>query len=98
MNIYELYKLIQQRKKELPEKSYTTSLFKEGGDKIIQKVGEEAIEVVLAAKGNSKKRVVEEFADLLFHSLILLSYLDIKPEEILDELERRHQESETTNA
>ena len=83
--------MIETRKKELPEGSYTASLFKKGGDKIIQKVGEEAVEVVVAAKGNDKQRVIEEFADLLFHSLILLSYLDIKPEEILDELERRRQ-------
>ncbi len=89
MTINDLYDLIEQRKRDLPEKSYTASLFKKGGDKIIQKVGEEAVEVVVAAKGKSKPRVVEEFADLLFHSLILLSYLGIRPKEILDELERR---------
>lgn len=90
MKISKLYNLIEKRKQDLPEGSYTTSLFKEGGDKIIQKVGEEAVEVVVAAKGKSKQRVIEEFADLLFHSLILLSYLGIKPKEILDELERRN--------
>lgn len=89
MTIDELYNLIDKRKRDLPEDSYTTSLFKEGGDKIIQKVGEEAVEVVVAAKGTIKQRVIEEFADLLFHSLILLSYLGIKPKEILDELEKR---------
>lgn len=87
--INNLYKLIEKRKKELPEGSYITSLFKEGEDKIVQKVGEEAVEVVIAAKGKIKQRVIEEFADLLFHSLILLSYLGIKPKEILDELEKR---------
>lgn len=75
---------------DLPKDSYTASLFKEGRDKIIQKVGEEAVEVVVAAKGKSKKRVIEELADLLFHSLILLSYLGIKPKEILEELGRRN--------
>lgn len=87
--IEKLYNLIEQRKKEMPEGSYTTSLFREGEDRIIQKVGEEAVEVVVAAKGKVKQRVIEEFADLLFHSLILLSYLGIKPKEILDELEKR---------
>lgn len=89
MTIDNLYNLIEKRKKNLPKNSYTTYLFQEGEDRIIQKVGEEAVEVVVAAKGKSKQRVVEEFADLLFHSLILLSYLGIKPKEILDELERR---------
>lgn len=89
MIIEKLYKLIEERKRDLPKGSYTASLFKEGGDKIIQKVGEEAVEVVVAAKGKSKKRVIEEFADLLFHSLILLSYLGIRPKEVLEELEKR---------
>lgn len=93
MTIDDLYKLIGERKKNLPGTSYTASLFKEGEDRMIQKVGEEAVEVVVAAKGKSKLRVVEEFADLLFHSLILLSYLGIKPKEILEELERRHKTS-----
>lgn len=89
MTIEKLYNLIEKRRRDLPKDSYTTSLFKEGLDRIVQKVGEEAIEVVVAAKGKSKQRVIEEFADLLFHSLILLSYLGIKPKEILDELEKR---------
>lgn len=87
--INELYDLIEKRKKELPENSYIASLFKDGEDRIVQKVGEEAVEVVVAAKGKVKQRVIEEFADLLFHSLILLSYLDIKPKEIMDELGKR---------
>jgi phosphoribosyl-ATP pyrophosphohydrolase len=87
--INDLYELIEKRKRDLPKDSYITSLFKEGGDKIIQKVGEESVEVVIAAKGKVKQRVIEEFADLLFHSLILLSYLGIKPKEILEELEKR---------
>lgn len=89
MTIEELYNLIEERRKNLPKDSYTTSLFREGKDRIVQKVGEEAIEVIVAAKGKSKQRVIEEFADLLFHSLILLSYLGIHPKEVLDELEKR---------
>ncbi len=87
--INELFDLIEKRKKELPENSYLSSLFKEGGDKIIQKVGEEAVEVVIASKGGVKQRIIEEFADLLFHSLVLLSYLGIHPKEILEELDKR---------
>lgn len=90
MTLEKLYSLIEKRKRDLPKNSYTTSLFVGGLDRIIQKVGEEAVEVVVAAKGKSRQRVIEEFADLLFHSLILLSYLGIKPKEILDELEKRN--------
>lgn len=90
MTLEKLYSLIEKRKRDLPKNSYTTSLFAGGLDRIIQKVGEEAVEVVVAAKGKSRQRVIEEFADLLFHSLILLSYLGIKPKEILDELEKRN--------
>lgn len=89
MTVDELYSLIEQRKKDLPKGSYAASLFKKGEDRIVQKVGEEAIEVVVAAKSKIKQRVIEEFADLLFHSLVLLSYLEINPKEILDELEKR---------
>lgn len=73
----------------MPDGSYTTSLFKEGLDRIVQKFGEEAIEVVIAAKGSNKKRVIEELADLIFHKLVLMAQLDIKPEEVFKELENR---------
>lgn len=89
MNIQDLYQVIENRKKNKPDDSYVASLFRSGKDFILQKVGEEAVEVVIAAKNESKKRVISEVADLWFHILVMLSYLKIKPEEIFDELERR---------
>ena len=89
MNLEDLYKTILKRKKELPENSYTTSLFKEGLDRITQKVGEEAIEVIISAKNKSKQKVVSEMADLWYHCLVLLAKLNIKPEDIYKELEKR---------
>lgn len=89
MTIEELYNIIQKRKKEMPKNSYTTSLFKGGRDRIVQKVGEEATEVIIAVKNTSKKEIVYEIADLWFHNLVLLASLDITPAEILVELESR---------
>ena len=89
MTLEELYKIIEDRKKNMPEGSYVASLFRDGNDRIVQKVGEEAIEVVIAAKDEGKERIVSEVADLLFHMLVLLSVFNITPEEILEELERR---------
>ena len=89
MTINTLYKTIQQRIKYMPDNSYIASLIREGTDRIIQKVGEEATEVVIAAKNERKQRIIEETADLLFHTLILLSAYNISPKEILEELENR---------
>lgn len=91
MNTEKLYKIIEERKNSLPENSYVASLNKQGLSKIAQKVGEEAAEVVLAAKDNKKEEVVREVADLWFHTLVLLSYLDISPSKVFDELECRHE-------
>ncbi len=60
MTINQLYKIIESRKKEMPEKSYVASLFKEGKDKIIQKLGEESTEVIIAAKNESKIRIISQ--------------------------------------
>jgi phosphoribosyl-ATP pyrophosphohydrolase len=89
MTLEELYKIIQERKTSKPDESYVASLFKDGTDRIVQKVGEEAIEVVIAAKSESKEQIISEIADLWFHTLVLLSNLEIKPSEILEELEKR---------
>lgn len=89
MTIDELYQIIESRKKEMPKDSYVASLFSDGKDRIIQKVGEEAVEVVIAAKNESKERVIAEVADLFFHTLVLLSNLEIQPSEICEELENR---------
>ncbi len=90
MTIDELYKIIEERKKNLPKNSYTASLFKQGQDKILDKIEEEAKEIVNAAKNESKQRVIEEVADLWFHLLVLLSVLNIPPSKIFEELQKRH--------
>lgn len=89
MTLEELYAVIIDRKKTLPEGSYVASLFKEGSDRIIQKVGEEATEVIIAAKNRNKQQIITETADLWFHSLILLAEYGVKPKEVLNELEKR---------
>ena len=85
-----LYNKILERKINKPENSYVSSLFQKGSDRIIQKVGEEAIETVIALKNNNKNEIVYESADLLFHLLIALVDKDIKFENIQDELLRRY--------
>jgi len=90
MKLEELYNIIKDRQNKMPEGSYTASLFSEGEDRIIQKVGEEAIETVIAAKGNKKQCLISELADLYFHLLVLMAKKEIKLEEIFDELEKRH--------
>lgn len=90
MKLEKLYQIIEDRKKKMPEDSYIVSLFRDGNDRIIQKVGEEAVEVVIAAKNNKKEQLISEVADLWFHTLVMLSALDITPEEIFDELENRY--------
>ncbi|MBI3942271.1 MAG: phosphoribosyl-ATP diphosphatase [Chloroflexi bacterium] len=85
-----LFALIQSRKETLLEGSYTTSLFRAGEDEIVKKVGEEAVEVILAVKGQGSERVISEMADLVYHSLVLLAQQDLTWQQVVDELERRH--------
>lgn len=85
-----LYKLIKDRKEKMPEGSYTTSLFQDGLDKIAQKVGEEAVEVVIASKNDSKQLFIEESSDLIFHFLTLLVQKKVTFDEIIQELQKRH--------
>ena len=85
-----LENLIVNRKKELPENSYTTKLFKEGENRIIQKVGEEAIETVIAAKNNDREEIINETSDLIYHLLVLLTEKDIALSDVIGELEKRH--------
>ncbi len=91
MNIKNLYNLILDRHMNLPQGSYTTSLFKEGLNKIVQKVEEESVETLVAAKNESKQRLIEETSDLLYHLLVLLVEKKITIEDIESELEKRHQ-------
>lgn len=90
MSIQWLFDVIEDRKKNPSEKSYTASLFKDGLPKMAQKVGEEGTEVVVAALAQDDKRLIEEVADLTFHTLVLLSARGISPADVLSELEMRH--------
>jgi phosphoribosyl-ATP pyrophosphohydrolase len=90
MDIQSLFDIIENRKNNPNEKSYTASLFKEGLPKIAQKVGEEGTEVVVAALAQEDQRLIEEVADLTFHTLVLLSARGLTPQHILSELEKRH--------
>ncbi len=86
----ELFSIIEDRKANPTEKSYTARLFAEGEDKILQKVGEEAVEVILAAKGQGNQRLIEETADLFYHTLVLLSAKGLTLAEVEVELRQRH--------
>ncbi len=90
MSIQWLFDVIEDRKKNPSEKSYTTSLFKDGLPKIAQKVGEEGTEVVVAALAQEYQRLIEEVADLTFHTLVLLSARGLSPADVMSELEKRH--------
>lgn len=90
MTLTQLYTIVQSRAKENARGSYVASLFFSGRDRIIQKMGEEASEVLIAAKNTDRKRQVEEVCDLLFHILVLLVSLDIPLSAIWKELERRN--------
>lgn len=84
-----VYQVILDRKACPAESSYTASLMQKGIDKILKKVGEEATEVVIAAKGGKRDEIVYETTDLVFHLLVMLGYHDIPPEDIYNELRRR---------
>ena len=94
--LHKLYELIVDRKKNLPEGSYTTRLFKKGSDKIIQKVGEEAVETVIALKNRDKDEIVAEVSDLLYHLIVALVDTGVRLEDIQDELLKRHKKLITT--
>ena len=97
MKLDELYQIICDRRDHPSSGSYTVSLFAQGEDEIIKKVGEEAIEVVLAAKGQGDERLVSEVADLAYHVLVLLAAHHLQPVNIEDELELRHRKKTTGN-
>ncbi len=91
MNLDELYAIICERRDHPSAQSYTARLMAAGEDEMVKKVGEEAVEVILAAKGQGDQRLVEEVADLTYHVLVLLAYRGLSPGDIRTELERRHQ-------
>ncbi|MBU2524478.1 bifunctional phosphoribosyl-AMP cyclohydrolase/phosphoribosyl-ATP diphosphatase HisIE [Patescibacteria group bacterium] len=85
----ELFQIIKDRKRKRPKNSYTASLFNDGLDEIIKKVGEENIELIIAAKSETKQRVIEESGDLLYHLLVLLAEKEIDLDEVVEELRGR---------
>lgn len=86
----ELQDFINDRKQKMPENSYTTSLFKDGINRIAQKVGEEALETVIEAVNGTNERLVYEGADLLYHLIVLLAEKNLRIENLAQELESRH--------
>ncbi|MGE4170580.1 MAG: phosphoribosyl-ATP diphosphatase [Candidatus Margulisiibacteriota bacterium] len=85
-----LDQLIAKRKAELPEDSYTTTLFKAGVDRILRKVGEESGEVIIAAKNHDKTELAGEGADLLYHLMVLLHAEGLSLADVVRVLEDRH--------
>jgi len=88
--LQKLYELIKSRKTELPEGSYTTKLYQKGTNRIIQKVGEEAIETVIAAKTRDRNEIINEVSDLVYHLFVMLAELEIEFDEIIENLYSRN--------
>jgi phosphoribosyl-ATP pyrophosphohydrolase len=87
--LHQLAQILEQRKQESADKSYVASLYAKGLDTILKKIGEEATETVIAAKGGDKKQIVYETADLWFHCMVLLADQGLGPDDVLQELQRR---------
>lgn len=87
--LQKLARVLEERKQADPDSSYVAGLYHKGLDAILQKVGEEAVETILAAKGDSPQHLVSETADLWFHTLVMLAERGLGPEPVLAELERR---------
>jgi len=87
----ELFETIESRKRELPEGSYTASLFthEKGENAVLEKLGEETTEILLAAKDDDRAELAHESADFLYHLLVLFSMKEMEPDELLAELESR---------
>src|SRR5579859_911891 len=85
-----LFQTILDRKANPKPDSYTNRLFEAGLDEIAKKVGEEAVEVVIAAEHQGNERLISELADLVYHSLVLMAQMGVRPEDVAAELRRRH--------
>ena len=81
----ELFNIIESRKIALPEHSYTRQLMEAGENRILRKIGEESVEVILAAKSEGDQRIIEEAADLMYHLLVLLSYRNLTLDQVKTE-------------
>jgi phosphoribosyl-ATP pyrophosphohydrolase len=91
--LQELARILEERKQATPDSSYVASLYHKGLNKILEKVGEECTETLIAAKdaeaSGKHEALVYETADLWFHTLVMLSHFNLRPEAVLDELARR---------
>jgi phosphoribosyl-ATP pyrophosphohydrolase len=85
----QLAEVLEARKTADPNSSYVAGLYAKGLDAILKKVGEEATETVVAAKGGDRQQLVYELADLWFHTLVLLAQQGLSPDDVLKELDRR---------
>lgn len=81
--------LLEERKSADPQSSYVAKLYAKGLDSILKKVGEEAAETIIAAKGGKKEEIIYETADLWFHTLVMLAQAGLTPQDVLNELARR---------
>ena len=98
----ELAAVLEARKSESPDSSYVASLYAKP-DKMLEKIGEEAVETIIAAKNNDREQIIYETADLWFHSMVMLAQKGLSPDDILNELARRfgisgHDEKASRNA
>ena len=91
--LYKLENIIESRKKSADSSSYTAGLFASGLERMLQKTGEESVEYILAAMGNSREKTISQAADLFFHLLVSLSAANITLKDIEDELKKRHKNS-----
>ncbi|WP_374088553.1 phosphoribosyl-ATP diphosphatase [Methylomicrobium lacus] len=87
--LQQLADVLEQRKQQTADKSYVASLYAKGLDTILKKIGEEATETVIAAKGGDKQQIIYETADLWFHCMVLLAQQGLGPDDVLNELQRR---------
>ena len=87
--LQQLALVLEQRKSAEADSSYVASLYSKGLDSILKKVGEECSETLIAAKNGDPEQIIYETADLWFHSLVMLAHLDLGPEHVLKELDRR---------
>jgi phosphoribosyl-ATP pyrophosphohydrolase len=87
--LQKLYDVVLERRKADPDESYVAKRFKQGPAKIAQKFGEEAVETVIAAMQDDREEVISESADMIFHWLLLIAAAGVKPQEVMEELDRR---------
>jgi len=85
----ELTAVLEARKHESPDTSYVASLYARGKDKILEKIGEEATETIIAAKNGDSENIIHETADLWFHSMVMLADHGLSADDVLNELARR---------